>query len=223
MFWHHISVLRYQLLLLLATALIAISILLITYNDAFMNLVPASLILGEVFLPAIAGWLAAGLLLRDSLLEILATTPYALWRIAIERLTVILLFGTLLWLVVLIVAWQLTIPPFRSPVNWSQMLVANLVAMLLFAAVGFWGSLILRSWAGGSLLVLLLWGSGLFLAPIWLNNPLFFPFLTLFQLDNSIWLYNRLVLLLIALALLLWGCLSIRREQLLQAVGESEL
>lgn len=211
---HHFIIIRFHLLLPLGLGIIT-SVLLIVNRNSRVDLKETSLIFGEMFLPIVMGWLAAGVLLRDPTFELLATLPHRLWRFVIERIAVLLLCGGSIWIAVLFVTYyalgQLALPLSQ----WARMFLTNLVSMSFFVALGCSGSLALRSWTGGILLVLLIWGAGLFLQPVWETYPLFAPFLTIFKPYSAIWPYNRLIYLFLALVLLLLGCLSIQREQIL--------
>ena len=224
-FRHHIRIYRPQLLLVFALG-VSVAVLLYPHRESVtpysIEYVHSGLVFGEVLLPALVGWLAASLVLRDSFLEVSLTTPYRQTRLVLERLFVFLATATVAWLIFLIFIWWLADRPKTSLV---ELVLASLSTTLLFGAIGLWSSLRLRTWIGAGVIVTLVWGSGLVFRQVWLSHPLSYPFLTYFlgdSLGHPFWWINRFLLCGISAILIFDSCRLVNNEEVLLTAFLSE-
>lgn len=183
----------------------------------------SSLILGEILLPPVVGWIASGVVLRDPMKEVILATPYPQTRLTLKRLLTHLASALTVWLAFLIFFWQLAERPQLNLLKLG--LGAGLPAMLLFGATGLWGSLRLGTWTGGGICVTLLWGSGLVFRQTWLSLPLFYPFLTYFAAESSehpAWWANRVLLCIVSGVLIFDACRLVDNEELLLSADRED-
>lgn len=224
-FGHHIRICRPQLLLIFALGVSVGVLLYPSREDAApyaAEYVHSGLVFGEVLLPALVGWLAASLVLRDPLLEVVLTTPYRQSRLVLERLAVFFVTAVVAWMVLLTAVWWQAA---RPEMPFGELIFASLSTTVLFGAVGLWGSLRLRTWIGAGLVVTLVWGAGLVFRHIWLSHPLSYPFLTYFlrdSLGHAVWWANRLLLCGISAILVVDSCRLVNKEEMLLTASRSE-
>lgn len=157
-FRHHIRICHPQLVLVFALGVIVGVVLypsrenITPYSTEYVH---SGLVFGEVLLPALVGWLAASLVLRDYFLEVVLTTPYLQTRLVLERLAVFVVTAIVAWIVFLTVVWWQAARP-ETP--FVELILANLSTTFLFGSIGLWGSLRLRTWIGAGLVVTLVLG-----------------------------------------------------------------
>ncbi len=224
-FVHHVHVYRSQLLLTLALGVV-IAILLypsrVTEPPYSVEYVHSALVFGEILLPALVGWLTASLVLRDSFLEVVLTTPFRQAKLTLERLIVLVIGAAIAWTIFLTFIWFLA---GRPGVYFAELILANVSATFLFGAIGLWCSLRLRTWIGAGLFVTLFWGSGLVLRQIWMSFPLFYPFLTYYGgdlLGQSVWWMNRFILVGVSALFIIDSCRLVNNEEPLLTAFLSE-
>ena len=223
--WYHFRIYQAQLSLFLVLGIV-VAILLYpsraTGQPYAAEFIYSSFVYGEILLPPTVGWLASGLMLRDVFQEVILTTPYSQARLALERLSVLLVAALLTWLVFLLIIWMLAGQP---EMNLLKSGLASLPVMLLFGATGLWSGLRLRAWIGGGFCVTLLWGSGLVFHQAWLGLPLLYPFLTYFAAEHGehpSWWANRLLLCIVSGALIFDVCRLVNNEELLLSAGRED-
>lgn len=183
------------------------------------------LMYGEVLLPPLLGWIAAGLLLSDPCRELLLTAPRPVRYAVLERLILVTASAFLSWGGLLFVAWFLADRTMAAPVE--QIFFGGVATTLAFASLGLWAALQSRSTAGGRLIVAALWAAGLIFRRTLLGHPLgqiVHPFLTLEAFESAMWFFNRLVLCLVAFVLTILALLLTRDEEpLLSTEGTEEV
>ncbi len=220
--WHHFRIYQAQLSLLPVLGIV-VAVLLYPSRETGQpyaaEYVYSSFVFGEILLPPTVGWLASGIMLRDPFQEVVLTTPYSQARLALERLSVLLIAALLAWLVFLLFIWLLAEQP---QMNLPKLVLAGLPVTLLFGATGLWSGLRLGTWIGGGFCVTLFWGSGLVFRQAWLGLPLLFPFLTYFAAEHGehpAWWANRLLLCIVSGVLIFDACRLVNNEEALLTAG----
>lgn len=220
--WYHFRIYQAQLSLFLIIGIVIAILLYPTRETSGVyaaEFVYASFLYGEILVPPIIGWLASGLLLRDIFQEVVLTTPYSQTRLALERLFVLLVAALLTWFVFLLFIWQVAE---RPAMNLLKFGLVVLPVMLLFAALGLWSGLRLRTWVGGGFCVTLLWGSSLLFRQAWLSHPLSYPFLIYFIPEHPSWWANRLLLCMVSCVFIFDACRLLDNEELLLTAGRED-
>ena len=184
----------------------------------------SGLVFGEILLPLTMGWLAAGIILRDPLKEVIIASPYSQTRLALKRLFTQLLSALLVWLIFLLVIWQQAT---SIQMNMLKLGLGILPVMLLFGAVCLWSGLRLGSWTSGGICVTILWGSGFVFRQVWLDilTPIY-PFLTYFAAEHTehpIWWTNRLMLCVVSVILILDVCRLLGNEEMFLTSGREDV
>jgi len=216
----------YRRNLLLPPALAAVWMLMIfPGRDSPGNVRFMLLLYGEVLLPPLLGWIAAGLLLSDPCRELLLTAPRPVWRVVLERLVLLAASAFLSWGILLLVTWFLADRTMAGPVE--QIFLGGAATSLAFASVGLWAALRSRNTLGGGLVVAALWAAGLIFRQALLGHPLgqiVHPFLTLEASESPIWSVNCLILCLTAIMLTVLALRLTRDEEpLLPTEGTEEV
>lgn len=191
------------------------SLLLITLSGALFSVViivqsdPKDvrfllLTFGEIVLPLFAGWVATGIFLADPCRELIMASKRPLWTLIFERMELTFLSGTLSFGMLFFVTLMKNSETFAND-SW-KLFFGPSVSLLLFISIGTFFSMSIRQRTAAGLTISTL---GMFalifrkniLAHYW--GCLLYPFLTVYDLENSLWAANRILLSLFSL--IAWG------------------
>lgn len=159
---------------------------------------------GEILLPHIAGWVAAGIFLADPCRELIMTSKRPLWTLIFERMELIFLSGILSFGVLFSITLMKNREAFIND-SW-KLFSGSSVSLLLFISIGTFFSLLIRQRVAAGLTISALGTFALLfrqniLAHYW--GFLLYPFLTIVDSENSFWATNRILLSLFSL--ITWG------------------
>ncbi len=210
--------------LLLPPALAAFwLVLLFPGRDSPENVRLLLLIYGQVLLPPLVGWIAAGLLLGDPCRELLLAAPRPVWCALLERYTLACASALASWAALLLTTILLAS---GTPAgSLAQLSLGGAATCLAFAGLGLWAGLRLRSALSGGLAVAALWAAGLIFRLALLAHPLghlVHPFLLLTTADSPLWTANALVLGVVAATLTILALRLTRNEEALLPHGATE-
>ena len=180
------------------------------------------LVFGDVLLPPILGCCGAALWLGDRCRELWMTMRQPLWRVLLQRLSMLYGFGVASWLLVLGLA-QLS---GHSGVP-IQLAIGVLITLLFGVALGTWLGLLLRSTLSGAIGVLVVWGLVIIFREALLTTPittLLHPLLTFQDSMHPWWNINRPTIGGAATLLILHSCMLITHtESLLPAHASDDV
>ncbi len=191
------------------------SLLLITFSGALFSVViivqsdPNDvrfllLAFGEILLPLFAGWVATGIFLADPCRELIMTSKRPLWTLIFERMELTFLSGTLSFGMLFFITLMKNSETFIND-SW-KLFFGPSVSLLLFISIGTFFSISIRQRTAAGLTISALGAFALIfrqniLAHYW--GFLLYPFLTVYDLENSLWAANRILLSLFSL--IAWG------------------
>lgn len=191
------------------------SLLLITFSGALFSVViivqsdPDDvqfllLAFGEILLPQIAGWVATGVFLADPCRELIMISKRSLWKLIFERMELIFLSGILSFGMLFSIALMKNREAFIND-SWILFLGSS-VSLLLFISIGTFFSISIRQRVAAGLIISALGTFALLfrqniLVDYW--GFLLYPFLTVYDSENSLWASNRILLSLFSL--ITWG------------------
>lgn len=198
----HFRIQRTSLLLIILSGALfsVVSIVQSDPNDVRFLL----LTFGEILLPQIAGWAAAGIFLADPCRELIMTSKRPLWTLIFERMELIFLSGILSFVILFAITLMKNRETFIND-SWKLFLGSS-VSLLLFISMGTFFSISIRQRVAAGLTISALGTFALLfrqniLAHYW--GFLLYPFLTVYDLGNSLWAANRILLSLFSL--IAWG------------------
>ncbi len=159
---------------------------------------------GEILLPQIAGWVAAGVFLADPCRELILTSKRPLWTLMFERMELIFLSGILSFGMLFSITLMRNREAFIND-SW-KLFSGSSVSLLLFISISTFFSILIRQRVAAGLTISALGTFALLfrqniLAHYW--GFLIYPFLTVADSENSLWATNRILLSLFSL--IIWG------------------
>jgi hypothetical protein len=196
-------------------------VVLVAVGQSSVEVTPIVIIYGEVMLPAVLAVIAAGIVLGDASRELLLIAPYALWKIVVGRLAILLFGAALIWLGFLVLLMLLQ---FRLQAPPPQVLVGGIATASMFACLGVCVSLWLRSALVGGMVAGAVWAAALLFRDPLMTAPLgvlLHPFLTLQAPQAETWAANRLTLVCLALLFLVLGLQRLHDTEVLLPNEES--
>lgn len=198
----HFRIQRTSLLLIIFSgALFSVVIIVQSDPDDVQFLLLA---FGEILLPQIAGWVATGVFLADPCRELIMISKRPLWTLIFERMELIFLSGILSFGMLFSITLMKNREAFIND-SWKLFLGSS-VSLLLFISIGTFFSISIRQRVAVGLTISALGTFALLfrqniLVDYW--GFLLYPFLTVYDSENSLWAANRILLSLFSL--ITWG------------------
>lgn len=158
---------------------------------------------GEILLPLVAGWVGVGIFLADPCRELIMTSKRPLWTLIFERMELILLSGILSVGTLFFITFMKNREALIND-GW-KLFLGSIVSLFLFISLGTFFSLLIRQRVAAGLAIFALGMFAFLFRQNILTNywgVLLYPFLTVYDSENSLWVVNRIMLSLFSLIVL---------------------